>query len=34
MDPKKKVSEILKDHSLEKPIQVIKFVRFKVGEGV
>ncbi len=34
MDPKKKVSEILNDHSLEKPIQVIKFVRFKVGEGV
>ena len=34
MDTKKKVSEILKDHSLEKPIQVIKFVRFKVGEGV
>ena len=34
MDPKKKVSEILKENSLEKPLKVIDFVRYKVGEGV
>ena len=34
MDPKKKVSDILKENSLDKPIQVLKFVRYKVGEGV
>ena len=34
MDPKKKVSDILKENSFDKPLQVIKFVRYKVGEGV
>ena len=34
MDPKKKVSEILKENSREKPLKVIDFVRYKVGEGV
>tara|TARA_Y100001958_G_scaffold154243_1_gene142895 strand:+ start:468 stop:1334 length:867 start_codon:yes stop_codon:yes gene_type:complete len=34
MDPKKKVSDILKENSLEKPLQVLQFVRYKVGEGV
>jgi elongation factor Ts len=34
MDPKKKVSEILKENSSDKPIQVIDFIRYKVGEGV
>ncbi len=34
MDPKKKVSDILKENSLEAEIKVIDFVRFKVGEGV
>ena len=34
MDPKKKVSDILKDNSLDKPLQVIDFIRYKVGEGV
>ncbi len=34
MDPKKKVSDILKENSLDKPLQVIDFVRYKVGEGV
>ena len=34
MDPKKKVSEILKEYSQEKPIKIIDFVRYKVGEGV
>ncbi len=34
MDPKKKVSDVLKDHSLEKKIKILDFVRYKVGEGV
>ena len=34
MDPKKKVSDILKENSLGKPLQVLQFVRYKVGEGV
>ena len=31
MDPKKKVSEILKEYS-EKNIKIKDFVRFKIGE--
>jgi len=34
MDPKKKVLDILTENSLEKPLQVLDFVRYKVGEGV
>ncbi len=34
MDPKKKVIDVLKESSLEKPIKVLNFVRYKVGEGV
>jgi elongation factor Ts len=34
MDPKKKVSDILKENSSDRPLQVIKFIRYKVGEGV
>ena len=34
MDPKKKVSDILKEHSFEKEIKVLNFIRYKVGEGV
>ena len=34
MDPKKKVSDILKEYSNNKPIQVLNFVRYKVGEGI
>ena len=34
MDPKKKVSDVLKDSSAEKQIKVLGFVRYKVGEGV
>ena len=34
MDPKKKVSEILKENSSDKPIKIVNFVRYKVGEGV
>ncbi len=34
MDPKKKVTDILKENSLDKPLKIIKFIRYKVGEGV
>ena len=34
MDPKKKVSDILKENSSEKEIKVLNFVKYKVGEGV
>ena len=34
MDPKKKVSEILKEHSIQKQLKILEFVRYKVGEGV
>ena len=34
MDPKKKVSDILKENSSGTPLQVIDFIRYKVGEGV
>ena len=34
MDPKKKVSDILKECKIDKDIKVIDFVRYKVGEGV
>ena len=34
MDPKKKVSDVLKENSGEKKIKILDFVRYKVGEGV
>ncbi len=34
MDPKKKVGDILKEHSTKNQIQIVDFVRYKVGEGV
>ena len=34
MDPKKKVSDILKENSSDKEIKVIGFEKYKVGEGV
>tara|TARA_B100001093_G_scaffold217926_1_gene209007 strand:+ start:2502 stop:3368 length:867 start_codon:yes stop_codon:yes gene_type:complete len=34
MDPKKKVSDILKENKVEKEIEVLNFIRYKVGEGV
>ena len=34
MDPKKKVSDVLKEKSSEQPLKVLNFVRYKVGEGV
>ena len=33
MDPKK-VSDILKEKSLDKEIKILEFVKYKVGEGV
>ena len=34
MDPKKKVSDVLKENSSEKEIKVLDFLKYKVGEGV
>ena len=34
MDPKKKVSEILKENSSTKQIKILNFIRYKVGEGI
>ena len=34
MDPKKKVSDILKENSSDKEIKILDFKRYKVGEGV
>ena len=34
MDSKKKVSDIIKENSLEKKLSILEFVRYKVGEGV
>ena len=34
MDSKKTVSDILKDHSSNQKIEILNFIRYKVGEGV
>ena len=34
MDPKKRVSDILKENSSQSELKIIYFVKFKVGEGV
>ncbi len=34
MDPKMKVSDILKKNSVESEIKILDFVRYKVGEGI
>ena len=34
MDPKKKVTDVLKEAANKGKIEIIKFVRFKVGEGI
>ena len=34
MDPKKKVSDILKEKKIDQDITILDFVRYKVGEGV
>ncbi len=34
MDPKKKVSDILKENKIDNEVQILDFVRYKVGEGV
>ena len=34
MDPKKKVSDILKEKKVDKELKVLDFIRYKVGEGV
>ena len=34
MDPKKKVSDILKENSSGKKLKILDFIRYKVGEGI
>ena len=34
MDPKKKVSDILKENATDSKIKILEFTRYKVGEGV
>ena len=34
MDPKKNVSDVLRENSSDKEIKVLNFIRYKVGEGV
>ena len=34
MDPKKKVSDILRENKVEKELKVLNFIRYKVGEGI
>ena len=34
MDPKKRVSDILKENTVDKDLKVLDFIRYKVGEGV
>ena len=34
MDPKKKVSDILKENKVEKDLTILDFIRYKVGEGI
>ena len=34
MDTKKKVSDILNENSKNKPLEILDFIRYKVGEGV
>jgi len=34
MDPKKKVSDILKESKFDKEVKILDFIRYKVGEGV
>ena len=34
MDTKKKVKEILQEHSKQNNLKILDFIRFKVGEGI
>ena len=34
MDPKKKVSDVLKENSSDKDLKILDFIRYKVGEGI
>ena len=34
MEPKKRVKEVLKDIGNKESIEITKFIRFKVGEGI
>ena len=34
IDSKKKVSDVLNENTLDKPLKILNFVRYKVGEGI
>ena len=34
MDPKKRVSDVMKENKIDKELKILDFVRYKVGEGV
>ncbi len=34
MDPKKKVTDVLKEQSYDKQLKILDFIRYKVGEGI
>ena len=34
MDPKKKVSDVIKENSSGKKLKILDFIRYKVGEGI
>ena len=34
MDPKKRVSDVLKENSFDNPLEILDYIRYKVGEGV
>ena len=34
LDPKKKVSDVLKENKIDKEIKILDFIRYKVGEGI
>jgi elongation factor Ts len=34
MDPKKRVSDVMKENKIDKELKILYFVRYKVGEGV
>ena len=34
MDPKKKVSDILKENSIGTELKIVNFIKYRVGEGI
>ena len=34
MDPKKRVLDVLEENSFDNPLEILDYIRYKVGEGV